>query len=300
MTSVIVQDLINFSKWFFFFVIVWTRKSEKKKKFKILLACYCLYLFRIKFLFRKIIIQEICHDFYVPLWIIKYMIICCKFVYLNGIDAHKGCIFGVVLSVWMPMIVHVSMEMPVMIQARRRPISRPGIGMTRVQLVHRLQVMVMIVNVVQPAMSSGIGVRWRGFARYTGADVMMIYTGMTSQAARRASPMAAQRCRRQTAVDVDHVPVHCRWAAVVHHTRIWRRTAQSTRNTVMIVGKGGIWMMSQARAGAKSMMSARRVYVVYRGRDGHRRWMMMSSGSGRAGLIYRTGTCNDNAIFYLF
>lgn len=98
--------------------------------------------------------------------------------------------------------------------------------MIRVQLVHRLQVMMMIVNVIQPAVSSGIGVRRRGFARYTGADMMMIYTGMTSQAARRATAMmAAQRCRRQTVVDIDHVSVHRGRAAVVHHTRIRRRTA---------------------------------------------------------------------------
>lgn len=51
--------------------------------------------------------------------------------------------------------------------------------------------------------------------------MVMIYTGMTSQAARRAAPMmAAQRCRRQTAVDIDHVPMHCGRAAVVHHTRV--------------------------------------------------------------------------------
>jgi len=87
------------------------------------------------------------------------MIIYCRFAYLNGIDAYKRRIFGIILSVWMPVIVHVSMKMPMMIQARRRSISRPSIGMTRVQLMHRLQVMMMIMNVVQPAVSPGIGVR---------------------------------------------------------------------------------------------------------------------------------------------
>lgn len=87
------------------------------------------------------------------------MIIYCRFAYLNGIDAYERRIFGIILSVWMPVIVHVSMKMPVVIQARRRPISRPGIGMTRVQLMHRLQVMMMIVNVIQPAVSPGIRVR---------------------------------------------------------------------------------------------------------------------------------------------
>lgn len=56
-----------------------------------------------------------------------------RFAYLNSIDAYKRRVFGVALPVRMPMIVHVSMKMPMMIQARGRSISRPGIGMARVQ-----------------------------------------------------------------------------------------------------------------------------------------------------------------------
>lgn len=98
---------------------------------------------------------------------------------LNGVDAHKRRVFSVALPVRVAMIVHVSVEMSMMIQARGRPISRPGIGMTRVQRVHRLQMMMMIVDVIQPAVRSGISVRRRGLARYAGADVMMVHAGMT-------------------------------------------------------------------------------------------------------------------------
>lgn len=82
--------------------------------------------------------------------------------------------------------------------------------MTRVQRVHRLQVVMMIVNVVQPAVSPGVGVRRRGLAGYAGADVMVIDAGVTGrQAARRAAMvMATQRARRQTTVDVNHVAMN--------------------------------------------------------------------------------------------
>lgn len=130
---------------------------------------------------------------------------------------------------------------------------------------------------------------------------MVIYAGMTGQTTRRTAAMVtAQRCRRQAVVDVDHVSMHRRRAAVVHHARIRRRTAQCTGNTVMIAGKGRIRVMGQAMAGAESLMTSWRVYVIYRSRDRHRRWMMVSSGGGGAGLIHRTGTCNDNATFHLF
>jgi len=56
------------------------------------------------------------------------------------------------------MVVHMSGMMPVMIQARGCAISLSGIRMARVQRVHRLQMMVMIVNVIQSAVSPSIGI----------------------------------------------------------------------------------------------------------------------------------------------
>jgi len=183
------------------------------------------------------------------------------------------------------MIVHMSGMMPVMIQAGGCAISLSGIRMARVQRVHRLQVMVMIVNVIQPAMSPSIGVGRRRFTRNPGADMMMIHAGMTGQATGRAAMMmATQRCRRQTAVDVDHVSVHRGRPAMVHHARVGRRTAQSTGSAVMIAGKGGSRVMGETSAGAQSMMTVGRVYVINRSRDGYRCWMMVSGRDG-TGLV---------------
>lgn len=102
--------------------------------------------------------------------------------------------------------------------------------------------------------------------------------------------VTTQGCRRQAAVDVDHVAVHRGRSTVVHHARIRRRAAQSTRSAMMIAGKGRIRMVSQAGAGVEPMMTMGGVQVVYRGRDRHRRWMMVSDGGGRASLIQGTGT----------
>lgn len=70
--------------------------------------------------------------------------------------------------------------------------------------------MMMIVNMVEPAVRPGVGVRRRGLAGYAGADVMVVDAGVTGrEAARRAAAvMAAQRRGRQATVDVDHVAVH--------------------------------------------------------------------------------------------
>lgn len=59
---------------------------------------------------------------------------------------------------------------------------------------------------------------------------------------------------------------------------------------MMIAGKSGIRVMGQTGVGTKPMMTARRVYLIYRRRDGYGRWVMVSSGSG-ARLIDRTGAC---------
>jgi len=83
--------------------------------------------------------------------------------YLNGIGTYQGRALDVVLSMLVGMAVHMSGMMPVMIQAGGCAISLSGIRMARVQRVYRLQVMVMIVNVIQPAVSPSIGVGRRRF-----------------------------------------------------------------------------------------------------------------------------------------
>lgn len=129
--------------------------------------------------------------------------------YLNGVGANKGRVLDGTLPMLVAMIVHMTVMMPVMIQARGCAISLSGIRMARVQRVYRLQMMMMLVNVVQSAVSPSVGVGRRRLARYAGAYVMMIHAGVAGQAAGRAAVMmAAQRRRRQTVVDVDHVSVH--------------------------------------------------------------------------------------------
>lgn len=58
-------------------------------------------------------------------------------------------------------------------------------------------------------------------------------------------------------------------STVVHHARVRRGAAQCTGSAVMIAGKGRIRMVSQAGAGAESMVAVRRVHVVNRGGDGN-------------------------------
>lgn len=60
----------------------------------------------------------------------------------------------------MAMSVHVAMMMSVVFQARGRAVSSlPGIGMGRVQSVHRLEVMMMIVHMIQSAVRPRVRVR---------------------------------------------------------------------------------------------------------------------------------------------
>lgn len=91
----------------------------------------------------------------------------------------------------MAVIVKMTVMMAVMIQARGCPIPLPAIRMTRVQRVHWLKVVMMIVNVIQSAVRPGIGVRRRGLAGYAGADMMMVHAGVSGQAAGRAAMMVA-------------------------------------------------------------------------------------------------------------
>jgi hypothetical protein len=129
--------------------------------------------------------------------------------------------------------------------------------------------------------------------------MMMIHAGMTGQAAGRAAMMmTTQRCRRQTAVYVDHVSMHRGRPAMVHHARVGRRTAQSTGSAVMIAGKGGSRVMGETSVGAESMMTVGRVYVINRSRDGYRCWMMVSGGDG-AGLVDRAGAWNNDKVRFL-
>lgn len=76
---------------------------------------------------------------------------------------------------------------------------------------------------------------------------------------------------------------------MVHHTRVGRRAAQSAGRPVMFAREGGTRVVGQAGAGAEPMVTVRRVHVVYRGGDGHRRRVMVPGRGGRAGLIDGTG-----------
>jgi len=129
--------------------------------------------------------------------------------------------------------------------------------------------------------------------------MMMIHAGVTGQAAGRATMMmTSQRRRRQAAVDIDHVSVHRGRPAMVHHTRVGRRTAESTGSAVMIAGKGGSRVMGETSAGTESMMTVGRVYVINRSRDGYRCWMMVSGGDG-VGLVDGAGTWNGDRVRFL-
>ena len=109
------------------------------------------------------------------------------------------------------MAVHVRVMMPVMLETRRSPVPLPRVRMARVQRMHLLQMMMVIVHVIQTAVRSRIGVRRGGLAGYARAHVMMIHARMSGQTSRRAAVMmAGQRRGREAAVRVDHVAMN-RW-----------------------------------------------------------------------------------------
>lgn len=57
---------------------------------------------------------------------------------------------------------------------------------------------------------------------------------------------------------------------------------------MMLAREAGVRVVGQA--GPESVVAVRRVYVVDRGGDGHRRRMMVSGRGGGAGLIDGAGT----------
>lgn len=59
----------------------------------------------------------------------------------------------------MPVAVNMPVMMIMMLQTGRCPVPLPGVGVARVQRMHLLQVMMMIVDVIQTAVGSRVGVR---------------------------------------------------------------------------------------------------------------------------------------------
>ncbi|KOX80524.1 hypothetical protein WN51_13008 [Melipona quadrifasciata] len=103
--------------------------------------------------------------------------------YLYRVDSDERRSFGVVtLRVLVPVTVHVCVMVPMMLETRRSPVSLPRVRVARVQRMHLLQVMMVIVHVIQTAVRSRIGVRRRGLAGYARAHVMMIHARMSEVA----------------------------------------------------------------------------------------------------------------------
>lgn len=75
----------------------------------------------------------------------------------------------------MTMTVYVSVMVTVMLQTGRSSVPLPGIRVARVQRMHLLQMMVVIVNVVQATVRSRVGIRGGRLAGYAGTDVMMVH-----------------------------------------------------------------------------------------------------------------------------
>lgn len=141
----------------------------------------------------------------------------------------------------MTMCVDMTVMMTVMfierVNQRGCSIPRSRVGVQRVDLLH---MMMMIVNVIQPAVSPGISVRRGRLAGDTGTHVMMIDARATRQATGRTPVMSSdQRSSRQTGARVYDVPMYARRSTVIHHARVRRATdAYGTRYGRMTMTRG--------------------------------------------------------------